>query len=794
MKYISEISVDWTDDNKLYQDIWTEFETYLSGFSYPGSYQVFKPSNLELLYDFTVQRDAGNLNVINDWLNNQSEKYTAACNDFSVYCTEEIALMQSANSLGMFVYEYTGDVLEECILDLRGKLIDDVGFRRQYQGMTVENEIQTYVGYLENSVVETNGVASLYWKYLRDRVGTYRDSGVRVPTEFDRDLLAMSGRTWFDLMQDLYDELNYRDDTRYANAEKMFKTYSGVYEAGDPARRVAHDPYYNLKNQTHPSYQIHPFMWKFIEKHEYTDSLSKNQYVVKNLNIDDLELDRVAGKIDSYIGEFGQMVDVWKHSVCDYTGYMSRYEKSEHISRYTNKYSEVVDYDGAFYPPALEEYLNGDRVLSGSMYKYYRHLDIDRSISEKAYDFVQSLLSDEAAFDAIREIVKTDELSSGYDIFKYQVDSFGNTYILYKRYNDASPTYEQKLNTPGRLFIRPADSPIGFPFELVIDSEHSIPNFKSYRIYDMEMTETQTKIVFAFSQDNSSINRLIIPAYLHYDLIGESGIGMVRLTTGENDCNITESVIRPLPSQVSSDTRLAYYLGMFQQSSTKVGALYIMDELSAGIDLGTPAENPCVLIYMIDSGNEQIDAPSNYTLQISGISRVQTTNGTAGARPVFSKYLANNGDSVLDIAFITDLTAYDLITYKDRPVDAMENTFGSRYDDPSDDEMNSHDIFEQDITVAQIVFGKTPTYQKYNINADLGYIPAYPGLAENKILDISEEIDDVYQSVTLLGRSKNLDAVATASAKSSMLDPYATKEDLISSALFGRVFEDYDIS
>ena len=38
----------------------------------------------------------------------------------------------------------------------------------------------------------------------------------------------------------------------------------------------------------------------------------------------------------------------------DYSGYQSRYEDSNHVADNTQFVSEVVDYDGAFYPPAVE--------------------------------------------------------------------------------------------------------------------------------------------------------------------------------------------------------------------------------------------------------------------------------------------------------------------------------------------------------------------------------------------------------------------------------------------------------
>ena len=68
-------------------------------------------------------------------------------------------------------------------------------------------------------------------------------------------------------------------------------------------------------------------------------------------------------------------------------------------------------------------------------------------------------------------------MSNVYDIFKYEVDAYGNMYVLYKRYNDvainslyASNEHSMKLHTPGKLWVRLCDSPIAFPLEHVLDS------------------------------------------------------------------------------------------------------------------------------------------------------------------------------------------------------------------------------------------------------------------------------------------------------------------------------------
>ena len=58
------------------------------------------------------------------------------------------------------------------------------------------------------------------------------------------------------------------------------------------------------------------------------------------------------------IGKNGEIIDVWKNNSFDFSGYMSRYEQSSHQSSTdTTKSCEVIDYEGIFYPPAIEELL-----------------------------------------------------------------------------------------------------------------------------------------------------------------------------------------------------------------------------------------------------------------------------------------------------------------------------------------------------------------------------------------------------------------------------------------------------
>jgi hypothetical protein len=49
------------------------------------------------------------------------------------------------------------------------------------------------------------------------------------------------------------------------------------------------------------------------------------------------------------------------------------------------------------------------------------------------------------------------------DIYKYATDINNNTYILYKKYNSENPTFKDKQNTTGQLWIRLKNHPIAFP-------------------------------------------------------------------------------------------------------------------------------------------------------------------------------------------------------------------------------------------------------------------------------------------------------------------------------------------
>lgn len=50
-----------------------------------------------------------------------------------------------------------------------------------------------------------------------------------------------------------------------------------------------------------------------------------------------------------------------------------------------------------------------------------------------------------------------------FDIYDYALDSQNNIYILYKNYGNAHPSYKQKKNALGQVWVRLENHPIAFP-------------------------------------------------------------------------------------------------------------------------------------------------------------------------------------------------------------------------------------------------------------------------------------------------------------------------------------------
>ena len=80
--------------------------------------------------------------------------------------------------------------------------------------------------------------------------------------------------------------------------------------------------------------------------------------------------------------------------------------------------------------------------------------------------------------------------------------------------------------------------------------------------------------------------------------------------------------------------------------------------------------------------------------------------------------------------------------------------------------------------------------ENYNINADISYIPSYPGISGE--IDIYNKYSSPYNyyNVELLGMSKDIDYYINLVNPNP--DPFFDYDAIVRDTIFGRVWEDYD--
>lgn len=313
---------------------------------------------------------------------------------------------------------------------------------------------------------------------------------------------------------------------------ELFRKNFGIGDYGT-------QPYYSHKNKTHSSYQIHPYLYNFILASNY-------KYPVVNAFYNDvnetLEDQQVLNQLSDYVGKYGEAINVAIKNQYDFSGYKSRYETSMHQAKLNSigRIYPVIDYDGAFYPQAVNEYLADPNVISSLLEdnhfsksetdrtfyeKYYAHLNLNQNQLDQIY---QQLVD---WHDEIEEIVSTKQYKSDvYDIYKYGRDMYDNVYILYKKYNSDDPSYAKKRDTGGWLWIRLADHPIAFPAVAfpeedtavekipAVDMRESMVNGKfgslkndlRHAFFDMEFDEPKRTLILPYDPtiDTESVDLL----------------------------------------------------------------------------------------------------------------------------------------------------------------------------------------------------------------------------------------------------------------------------------------------
>jgi len=98
----------------------------------------------------------------------------------------------------------------------------------------------------------------------------------------------------------------------------------------------------------------------------------------------------------------------------------------------------VVGYEGAFYPPAVDLYNNGNTTVD-ALSKYYSHLNLDADTIMKSR--INAALASNCS--RINDITGIEHIKRDtWDIYKYYEDAYGNLYILYKNYHSENLTEE----------------------------------------------------------------------------------------------------------------------------------------------------------------------------------------------------------------------------------------------------------------------------------------------------------------------------------------------------------------
>ena len=138
-----------------------------------------------------------------------------------------------------------------------------------------------------------------------------------------------------------------------------------------------------------------------------------------------------------------------------------------------------------------------------------------------------------SSYSEIARIARLYDEGSEPDIFKYALDAYGNAYVLYKEYSSQNASQHERLHTPGKLWVRPADTPIAFPLDKIVDVSEYQP-LEDMQICDIEFLGTGTKLVLTYKTEQNLLKS--IPLFVKYDVIQDTGFGTIALT----DINILD--------------------------------------------------------------------------------------------------------------------------------------------------------------------------------------------------------------------------------------------------------------
>lgn len=916
LKEIVQLSGSYLPLKQHYEGIFTDSEQskYLANFQ-PNMEMTLE--HVEDLKNYTYKTDLANQIGIMDQVNK------ICVTDFDALMDKLNAEIDYLTSIGINLSYPTDMIVEKYIEQMSNALLQDVLNKTENGNYQINTRKQN----------------------IFDCIGI-------IYSEIKQDIFTQNG--FVQSVKSALSRLNFFDHDIYKKWHQVFLTYGG--------KQQCYDPYYNIKNQTHSTYQIHPFLWNLVQKAS-TDTLIERGFKA-GANIGE---EYTLNGLHSYIGDFGQTIDLWKNyqkNRVDYSGYTTRYEKSDNKSPTTGDVNEVVDYDGAFYPPAADMFIensaacihsvyemacvydiqkqidqvltnditeflvidNNGKVISDRLYssiqsildryvvsndikqriaaymsdneydpskmsmddirsligvglsqsstfyeKYYKHL----SMSRLQYQHIANQLEEYA--DAIKRIIGLATPKTVYDIYKYGLDMYGNSYILYKQYDYSTVeeyrdlSYKQKQDTLGTMWIRLAHHPMAFPafsgknpqcyiykstmmnpaLLKLASSENGIVYHDKYRI-DIDAISSDMKFFydFEFTQDHTALMYVVKNGNMpNYAPFNEFGLGWVitdrihttydknkdlewlhftNATEGSQtytidyiDFNSIDSPIiayrnkHDIFENLDKGVRYPVLVGYYVYDQYSIDLVYVYKKFQQVID-DSGKTSIIVTISNADDKDERIEklnydatkaffivkirngttisvVPSNnpMTIQCLKDEKLVTINGVACAG-------WDNTTRTTKLAFLTQLDDELSNVVEPQPtisaIDFYENSEGPVIHDPMSYEMNSHDVFNQNVTVVSfrrkthnLSFIKS---ENYNINADISYIPSYPGISGE--IDIYNKYTSPYDyyNVELLGMSKDIDYYINLVNPNP--DPFFDYDAIVRDTIFGRVWEDYD--
>lgn len=607
----------------------------------------------------------------------------------------------------------------------------------------------------------------------------------------------------------------------------IFLNYSGT--------SIGYDPYYNYKNVTHSSYQIHPYLYGFVEHTGLSFPVMNAFFSSKNAILED---STVKNNLSNYLGEFGQTINLWLNNSYDYSGYRTKYESSPHTSILNNldKPISTIDYEGAFYPPAVKDFLArpdeaissvANQTTTSTSSTFYEKYYAGLGLTPEEYKKIANQLTENYLL--IKEVASTKQSEAEvYDIFKYGTDRYDNMYILYKLYSSATITSIEKENTPGQLWVRLRNHPIAMPalygrhpiletgdglingkFKNIASDQLTSPNpmetdtNKMAYFYDMEF-DTTKKILFLIDYpvndiaDHPELVGYNLPKNIqHSDIIVSvidnsfdfiSKCYQLKLLSDKD--GDTDSIDNPklVPSAAGKFDNFLFK-GLYKSLAT-TNFVFVQN--------ADPASNIAGLIVTLASYmvGDQVSLFSNLYLELTSM--------------LDDFYIASI--DAIKFSFVNDIITMAMVLARPSNTQlSVSNYFGAQtvyplmtVDKPG--EYNSFDSLTNFMAIADVEFAgfsfNILTFDIYNLNADASYIPQYPGkLGKNNIYLNGFYSKSPNNNIELLGYTNNKFETFVEYTKKKYgvtetevdnVTDFSLDLSSLNEQIYGRVYQDYE--